>query len=214
MFDAILSVLDWAGLVVFAITGALVASRKQMDIVGFCLLASVTGVGGGTIRDLVLGLAPVFWVRQPAYVVVCVLVACVAFFTAHIPQSRYRFLLWLDAIGLSVFAVTGAQITLNAGAGPAIAIAMGVATATFGGIIRDVLGGEEPIILRPEIYITAALLGASVFVALRGAGFPDEAALVAGFAAALALRAAALLRGWVLPRYKPRPGRRPEDIAD
>lgn len=213
MLDTITSVLDWFGLIVFAITGALVASRKQMDIVGFCLLASVTGIGGGTIRDVVLGLTPVFWVRQPSYLLVCVAVACVVFFLAHLPQSRYRFLLWCDAIGLAVFAVTGAQIALDAGAGPTIAVAMGVATATFGGIIRDVLGGESPIILSREIYISAAVLGAVVFVALVTLGVRQEPALVAGFMAAFGLRAAAMQRGWTLPRYRPRAGRHPDEIG-
>jgi uncharacterized membrane protein YeiH len=100
-------ILDWFGVIVFAITGALVASRKQMDLVGFALLGTVTGVGGGTIRDVLLGRLPVFWVDNPAYLVTCVLVSCLAFFTAHIPQSRYIFLLWLDAIGLALFTVTG-----------------------------------------------------------------------------------------------------------
>lgn len=213
MLATLTIILDWLGLIVFAITGALVASRKQMDIVGFGLLASVTGIGGGTIRDVVLGLTPVFWVKQPAYLLVCVAVACLVFFTAHLPTSRWRILLWLDAIGLALFAVTGAEIALNAGAGPAIAIAMGVATATFGGIIRDVLGGESPVILSREIYISAALLGALVYVALVGAGIGRDAALVAGFLAAFVLRAAAMRRGWSLPRYKARPGRHPDEIG-
>ena len=102
VLSAVTAVLDWFGVIVFAITGALVASRKQMDLVGFALLGTVTGIGGGTIRDVVLGLLPVFWVREPAYLVTCVLVSCLVFFTAHIPQSRYRFLLWLDAVGLAL----------------------------------------------------------------------------------------------------------------
>lgn len=213
MLAALAAILDWLGLVVFAVTGALVASRKQMDIVGFCLLAVVTGVGGGTLRDLVLGVAPVFWVRQPAYLVVCVGVACLVFFTAHLPQSRLRILLWLDAVGLATFAVSGAQIALAADAGPVIAIAMGVATATFGGIVRDVLGGETPVILSREIYVTAALLGAAAFVGLQALGSGQVLATVFGFAAAFALRAAAMLRGWSLPRYKPRPGRKPDELG-
>jgi uncharacterized membrane protein YeiH len=143
-------ILDWFGVIVFAITGALVASRKQMDLVGFALLGTVTGVGGGTIRDVLLGRLPVFWVDNPAYLVTCVLVSCLAFFTAHIPQSRYIFLLWLDAIGLALFAVTGAERAMLSGAGSIVAIAMGVITATFGGIVRDVLGGESPVILEHD----------------------------------------------------------------
>src|SRR5262249_52038948 len=154
------------GVAVFAVTGALVASRKQMDIVGFALLATVTGIGGGTLRDLVLGVQPVFWVREPVYVVVCIAIAAIVFFTAHVPESRYRLLLWLDALGLSFFCVVGADKALVADAGWFIAIVMGVITATFGGIVRDVLGGEVPVILRKEIYATAALAGSAVFVCL------------------------------------------------
>ena len=147
MLDLVTSGLDWLGLLAFATTGALVASRKEMDLFGFALLGTVTGIGGGTLRDLLLGTAPVFWVREPAPLLACVGVSAVVYFTAHIPQSRYRLLLWLDAVGLALFAVAGAEKALVVGAAPAVAVAMGVVTATFGGIIRDVLGGESPVVL-------------------------------------------------------------------
>ncbi|HEX2727161.1 MAG TPA: trimeric intracellular cation channel family protein [Beijerinckiaceae bacterium] len=205
MFETVTMGLDWLGVIAFAITGSLVASRKQMDIVGFTLLGTVTGIGGGTVRDVLLG-APVFWVRHPAYLVTCVLISGVVFFTAHIPQSRYRFLLWLDAIGLALFAVAGAEKASHAGADPIVAVAMGVITATFGGIIRDLLGGESPVILRREIYASAALAGAVVFTSLMTIGTPRELAVASGFAVGLLIRAAALHYGWSLPRYRPRPG--------
>lgn len=205
MLQGIAAVLDWFGLVVFATTGALVASRKEMDIFGFALLATAAGIGGGTLRDVLLGQLPVFWVQQPAYLLVCVGVAALLFFTAHIPQSRLTLVLWLDAIGLALFAVTGAEKTLLAGAGPVVAVAMGVMTATFGGIIRDILGGETPIILSREIYVTAALLAALVFVAGLALGLTHPVALVSGFVAGFVLRAAALVWGWSLPRYRSRP---------
>lgn len=211
MITTIADILDWVGLVVFATTGALSASRKQMDVVGFALLAAATGIGGGTLRDMILGRLPVFWVGEPAYLLACIGVACVLFFTAHVPQSRLRWLLWLDAVGLALFAVTGADKALAAGAGPTVAVAMGVVTATFGGIIRDVLAGEQPVILSREIYVSAALVGALGFVALSIAGLPHGTAMVAGFAAGFGLRAAALHLGWSLPRYKPRPPRQPRD---
>src|SRR3712207_5562624 len=94
LFDTAAAALAWLGVIVFAVSGALVASRKQMDIVGFALLGTVTGIGGGTLRDLLLGLGPVFWVREPAYLIVCVVVSGVVFVTAHVPQSSYRVLLW------------------------------------------------------------------------------------------------------------------------
>lgn len=205
MLQGIAAVLDWFGLVVFATTGALVASRKEMDIFGFALLATAAGIGGGTLRDVLLGQLPVFWVQQPAYLLVCVGVAALLFFTAHIPQSRLTLVLWLDAIGLALFAVTGAEKTLLSGAGPVVAVAMGVMTATFGGIIRDILGGETPIILSREIYVTAALLAALVFVAGLALGLTHPVALVSGFVAGFVLRAAALIWGWSLPRYRSRP---------
>jgi len=189
---------------VFAVTGALVASRKQMDIMGFVLLGTVTGIGGGTLRDVLLGALPVFWVKDPAYLLTCAAVSCLVFFTAHIPESRYKYLLWLDAVGLALFAVIGAETAQQAGAGPIVAVAMGVITATFGGIIRDILGGEAPVILSREIYVSAALAGAIVFSACITAGVSREMALVAGFAIGFGVRAAALYGGWSLPRYRPR----------
>jgi uncharacterized membrane protein YeiH len=120
MFETVTTTLDWLGVIAFATTGSLVASRKQMDIVGFTLLGVATGIGGGTLRDILVG-APVFWVREPVYLIACVLVSALVFFTAHIPQSRYRFLLWLDAIGLALFAVTGAEKASQMGAAAVVA---------------------------------------------------------------------------------------------
>lgn len=205
MFQTAISVLDWLGIIAFTVTGALVASRKQMDVVGFIVLGTATGIGGGSLRDMLLGL-PVFWVSEPSYLMVCTLVSIVVFFSAHIPESRYRYLLWLDAAGLALFAVTGAQKALNAGVGVLTAIAMGVITATAGGIIRDILGGQAPVILSREIYASAALAGAGVFVALAYAGSSGEIAVASGFATGLLIRSAALRYGWSLPRYRQRPG--------
>lgn len=201
MIQNLIAVLDWFGLCIFALTGALAASRKQMDIVGFALLGSVTGIGGGTIRDVLLGVQAVFWIAQPAYLLSCVIVACAAFFLAHIPHHLYRMILWFDAIGLALFSVTGAGAALAHGVSATIAVAMGVATATFGGIIRDILGGDSPMILSREVYITASLTGSIVFVGLVGIGLPQDFALLCGFVSAFALRAAALYWGLTLPRY-------------
>ena len=211
LFDTAAAALDWLGVVVFAVSGALVASRKQMDVAGFALLGTVTGIGGGTLRDLLLGQAPVFWVREPAYLIVCVIVSGLVFVTAHIPQSRYRMLLWFDALGLALFAVAGAERALLAGSGPVVAVAMGVITATFGGIIRDVLGNESPVVLSREVYVTAALAGASVLVVLSALGFGRESALSAGLLTGLVVRGMALRRGWSLPRYRARPGHRRDE---
>jgi uncharacterized membrane protein YeiH len=207
----LLPALDLAAAAVFALTGALVASRKQMDIVGFMWLGVVTGVGGGTVRDLLLG-APVFWVRDVSPVVACIVAAVLAFFTAHYVQSRYRWILWLDALGLALVTIAGAAKGLDTGTGPIVAVVMGVITAAVGGIIRDILGHEPSIILRREIYVTASLAGAVLFVALSGAGADRIAAALAGGTTAFAVRCLALVYCWTLPTYRARPGRRVEDL--
>ena len=212
MLDTFILALDWFGIAVFAVTGALVASRKQMDIFGFMLLGTATGIGGGSVRDLMLGELPVFWVKDPTYLLICVGVTSVTFFTAHIPESRYRVLLWLDAVGLAFFCVVGADRALDAQAGVLVSVAMAVVTASFGGMIRDVLGGESPLILRKEIYVTAALAGAIVFVGLTQMRVAGVFAATAGFATCFVIRALALHYGWSLPAYKPRPGRTPEEV--
>jgi uncharacterized membrane protein YeiH len=207
---ALTGFLDLLGVAVFAVTGALVASRKQMDVVGFAFLAVVTGVGGGTIRDLVLGLTPVFWVREPIYLLVCIGCAIAVFFAAHVPRSRLVALVWLDAVGLALFAVLGAEKAL--GHGPVVAATMGVVTAVMGGMIRDILGGESPVILRQEIYATAALLGAVAYL-LALLVMPRDAAVGLGVTAGFILRGLALRNGWSLPVYRPRAARRPEDVG-
>ncbi|MGL5114454.1 MAG: trimeric intracellular cation channel family protein, partial [Beijerinckiaceae bacterium] len=185
MIETITALLDVFGVAVFAVTGALVASRKQMDIVGFAFLGTVTGIGGGTVRDLVLGATPVFWVREPVYLMVCIGTSVMVFFAAHAPRSRLVWLMWLDALGLALFCVLGAEKALSHG--PVVAAVMGVVTATMGGMIRDILGGESPVILRREIYATAALLGSLTFLAALEV-MPRDAALVCGVLAAFALR--------------------------
>ena len=198
--------LEWFGIAIFAVTGALVASRKRMDIVGFVLLGSATGIGGGSLRDLMLGELPVFWVKQPAALLICIVVSAATFFLAHIPESRYRALLWLDAAGLSLFCVVGADRALQAGASGFIAVAMGVMTATFGGVMRDLFGGQPSVFLRREIYVTAALVSATAFVILRMSGIAVEIASAAAFVLGFGLRAGAILRGWSLPGYGRRTG--------
>ncbi|PSJ55680.1 trimeric intracellular cation channel family protein [Kumtagia ephedrae] len=206
-----LQVLDYAGVAVFAATGALAASRKQLDIVGFLFLASVTGIGGGTVRDLILDV-PVFWVLDHAYVLVCAGIGVLVFFAAHRLESRYRLLLWLDAVGMSAYAALGAAKGLAATGSPIVAIVMGMLTATLGGILRDLLAGEPSVLLRPEIYVTAALAGAAVFTLADLGGLPDVASALLAFATAFAVRGGALWFGWRIPAYRNRPGRRPEDV--
>ena len=201
---------ETVGVAVFALTGALMAARKGMDPFGFALLATVTGVGGGTLRDLLIGADPVFWVGDPGDVLVCLVVAATVFALGPIRVAaleggrRGRVLLWADALGLALFAVGGTAKALAAGVPALSAVALGTVTATFGGIIRDILAGTTPLVLRQEIYVTAAALGAAVMVGLQGLGLDAFLSAGAGFAASFALRALAILRGWSLPAFPPR----------
>jgi uncharacterized membrane protein YeiH len=208
----ILEFLDYAGVAIFAATGALSASRKQLDIIGYLFLASATGIGGGTIRDLVLGATPVFWVVNPNFIIVCAAVAVAVFLTSHLLESRYRMLVWLDALGLSAYCVMGAAKGLAATGSPIVALVTGALTATFGGVLRDLLAGEPSVLLRPEIYVSAALIGAGAFVLASLAGLPLVAASALGVVTALAVRGGALRYGWTLPTGKAGPGRDPKDV--
>lgn len=205
---ATLTGLDYAAVAVFGASGALGAARKKHDIITFGFFAAVTGVGGGTLRDLLIG-APVFWVGRPGYVAVC-LVAALAIWVFGWGRARDRLLIWLDAVGMAAYAVVGALKATTLGAPPFSAVVMGVLTAAFGGVIRDVLAGEPSVLLRRELYITPALLGAAVFVGLDALGLSALAAGLAGFVVAFALRAGAIVFGWQAPGF---PGRGPPPDA-
>jgi uncharacterized membrane protein YeiH len=196
--------LDYGAVAVFGATGALAAARRNHDIVTFGFFAAVTGVGGGTLRDLLIG-APVFWVARPGYVLAC-LAAAAAVWLFGFGRWRELILLWLDALGMAAYAVVGAAKAVAHGAPPLSAVVMGVLTATFGGIVRDVLAGEPSVLLRREVYVSAALLGAGVFVGLEAMGVTALAAGPSGFAAALALRACAIVWRWSLPGFPARRG--------
>ncbi|MCC6786345.1 MAG: trimeric intracellular cation channel family protein [Hyphomonadaceae bacterium] len=191
--------LDYAGFTVFALTGALAAARDKQDIVTFWFFAVVTGIGGGTLRDLLID-APVFWIGNATYLGIGLLVAVAVWFAApHL--ERAKTLIWLDALGLAVYAVIGAAKAISFGVGPFVSIAMGVLTACFGGVIRDVLAEQPSALLKREITISAALLAASGFVALMLAGVPPLWAGVAGAFAGFGLRAGAIHYGWALPAF-------------
>lgn len=200
--------LDYGSVLVFALTGALVASRQQLDIIGFIFMASLTAVGGGTLRDLVLGRAPVFWVAQPELIVIAAGAAVLVFWTAHLLESRYRWLLWLDAIALGVAVPAGVGVAMAGEFGPVIIVMAGVITGTMGGLMRDVVGNEVPLILKgSELYLTCAFGGAVIALMLDMMGLPRPAALIGGGLATFLLRAGTLIWGWSLPVYKPRPPR-------
>jgi uncharacterized membrane protein YeiH len=189
---------DVLAVVVFAVSGALVASRKGMDVMGFMWLAVITGVGGGTVRDLILNV-PVFWVQNPFHVSACLVTAMVMHFVAPLVESRYRTLLWFDAFGLALFTVAGTVKALDADAPALVAIVMGVVTGAVGGIIRDTLGHVPSVILRREIYMTASVLGAGTFVLLNALGAGRLPSMIASFVVTFGIRGLALRFGWSLP---------------
>lgn len=198
--DATFALLDYAGVAVFAASGALTAAKHKHTIVTFAFFAAVTGVGGGTLRDLLIG-APVFWVHRWEIVAVC-LGAALAVWLSHAERWPVRLLLWLDAVGMAVYAVVGAAKADAYGIPALVCVVMGVLTASFGGIVRDLLAGEPSVLLRPEIYISAAALGAGVYVLLSLLGLPLLPAGALGAAAGFTLRAGALKWGWTLPGYR------------
>lgn len=192
--------LDLAGIAVFALSGAVVAAEKRQTLVTFVFFAVLTGVGGGTVRDLLIG-APVFWMGKNVIFFICLAAALLVWVT---PQRIWegRALLWLDAVGLAAYGTFGAAKGLAYGVAPLPAFAMGVLTACLGGVIRDVLTGEPSIIMRPELYVTAAALSAALMVGLLLLGVPSYLAGPVAAALGFALRGLAIARGWGLPTYR------------
>ena len=192
--------LDLAGTAVFALTGALLAARLRQTFVTMAFFALVTGVGGGTVRDLLIG-APVFWVRDPWVAPICLGVALIAWFTPRVWWEG-RLLEWLDAGGLAAYATLGAAKALVFGIAPVPAVVMGVVTGCVGGIIRDVLAGRPSILMRPELYVTAAALSAGLCVLGNLANLPDAATWTIAVLGGFGLRSAALIWGLALPGHR------------
>jgi uncharacterized membrane protein YeiH len=197
---AILELLDFAGVAVFAVSGALLAAAKRQTLVTFIFFAVITGVGGGTVRDLLIG-APVFWIEDNATLLICVAAALIVWM---LPARLWkgRALLWFDAVGLAAYATYGAAKGLAFDVAPVPAIGMGVLTACLGGIIRDVLAGDASILMRAELYVTAAALSAALMVALLMLGLAPTIAGALAALAGFALRAGAIWYGWKLPAYR------------
>ena len=203
MIEMIVAI-DLLAVAVFAISGALAAAEKKLDILGFILFGAVTGIGGGTARDLLLDANPVFWIADTRYLWAAILASVATWFLAPLFHSQRKLLLWADAIGLALFSVLGTIKAIEFSAPPVVAVVLGVMTATFGSIIRDTLLNRKPVLLEPEIYVTAAGLGAVSYVAIST--FPASAPIAGPVAMLLAfsLRACAILFGWRLPKYSQR----------
>lgn len=195
-----LVVLDFFGIALFAVSGALVAAERRLDFVTFVFFAAVTGVGGGTLRDLLIG-APVFWVHTNATLLICIGAALGVWFVRGRRFSG-KALDWSDAAGLAAYATYGSAKAIGYGVAPVPAFAMGVLTACFGGIVRDVIAGVPSILMKRELYVTAAALAAGLFVGLTRLGVSMGLAAVLAAVAGFALRGGAILKGWSLPAYR------------
>jgi uncharacterized membrane protein YeiH len=193
--------LEMAGTAAFAASGALAASRKNMDIFGFCVLALMPAVGGGTVRDVIIDRVPVFWISDNRYVAVAIIAALIVYFTSYKPGSRRQILVWMDALGLALFAALGTEICLKHDTGPLVAIMLGVTTAVTGGMIRDIICNEIPLILSREIYATAAFIAAVCYVLADSLGLSAQVSLVIAVVAGFSIRALGIIYNWSLPSF-------------
>jgi uncharacterized membrane protein YeiH len=199
----ILYLLDLIGVAVFAVSGALVAGRKHLDLLGVAVIATVTAIGGGTIRDLLLDRHPVFWIGDPTYLLVILLAAALTILYSRLRKPPRVSLLIADAFGLALFTVSGAQVAEQRDLPGIIVVLMGTITGTAGGLLRDVLCAEVPLLLRQaDLYATAAIIGATAYLIVQAVGLePTHAALV-GMATIVALRLAAILWRLRLPVFR------------
>ncbi len=199
--QALIHILDLFGVAVFAITGSLAAGKKHMDVFGVVVLAIVTALGGGTIRDLVIDASPVFWVSDPVYLLVAAVAALVTFLAGRFYDFPRHTLLTADAFGLAVFTVVGIERSLAFEIHPGIAVVMGIMTGVAGGMLRDILSGEIPLILSREIYATASLCGAVVFILILTALDSHTLAVIASLLVTLSLRLSAIRWNLSLPVF-------------
>jgi uncharacterized membrane protein YeiH len=193
--------LDLFGVIVFAFSGALMAGRYKLDPFGVVVLSAVTAIGGGTIRDVILQ-TPVFWVEDPVYLYVILATALLTIIFIRCPKRiPKRLLLVSDAFGLALFAVLGTEKALSLGAAVPVAIVMGTMSGVAGGMIRDVLCNVIPMILRKEIYATAAILGGTLYTLLLYFDLPQHIAIIGSIMGALSLRLAAIYWRVTLPAF-------------
>jgi uncharacterized membrane protein YeiH len=196
-------VLDLGGVAVFAISGVLAAGRKGLDLLGVAVIAVVTAIGGGTLRDVLLDRHPIFWIADPTYLWVILAATVVTLGYVRLWIASRRALLIADALGLAFFTIGGVEIAQQAGHSDLIALLMGTITGVAGGVLRDVLLGEIPLIFRPgRLYATAAIGGAGLYLLLAWAGITKEAAALAGMAATVGLRLGAIFWRLELPAVR------------
>lgn len=198
----VLYLLDLFGVAVFAISGALTAGRKSLDLLGVVIIAVVTAVGGGTTRDLLLDRHPIFWIADPTYLLVILIAALLTIWYTQYQDPPEKALLLADALGLAVFTILGAQITQEIVSNGVIIVIMAAITGTVGGLIRDILSGEIPLILRRDIYATAALAGATIYLLLQITGLDSTLTIILSMLIVIGLRLAAIQWNLHLPRFK------------
>ena len=193
---------DLIGTFVFAISGVLTASEKKFDVFGASVIAFVTAIGGGTLRDILIGDSPVGWIKDLNYLYIIIIAIVVSlFFKKRVIQLRNTLFLF-DTVGIGVFTIIGVQKSINFGISPIIAVMMGTISAVFGGVIRDILTNETPLIFRKEIYATPCILGGAIYLTLLH--FNINIQLVSFMTAVLIIgvRLLAVKKKWALPRIK------------
>ncbi|MDT0617516.1 trimeric intracellular cation channel family protein [Salinisphaera sp. P385] len=191
--------LDLVGVAVFAASGVLAARDRELDILGILVVAAITAIGGGTLRDLLLDRHPIFWVSDIWYVIVIIAAALATVAWLRLRSTSGASMMVADAMGLGLFALSGAQLAEAAGSPPLIAVLMGTMTGVTGGVLRDVITARVPLLLRREIYATAAILGIVVYLGLHAVGMARTPAFVAGMSVVVALRLVAIRWQWHLP---------------
>lgn len=198
----IIYALDLFGVGVFAVSGALAAGRKRMDVFGVVVLGLVTALGGGTLRDTLLDSGPVFWIHDPVYLLVGTGFALLTFFAVRFITSHRMGLLVSDAFGLAIFTAIGTSVALRTTDSTSVAMVMGVMTGTAGGMMRDVLCAEVPLVLRREIYATAALCGSFAYVAMKTLAFQNTLCIIISVTVTLFIRLAAIHWRLSLPVFR------------
>ena len=204
MEEPVTIVLNLMGTFAFGLSGGILAVKKQMDLFGVLVLSVATGLGGGIMRDLILGHTPPATLTDWRYLAAAGLAGILVFVWYNRIANHGTFITTFDAIGLSVFTVTGTTIALNAGLGPTPATLLGILTGVGGGVLRDVLAAEVPLIFRSEIYAVASLLGASIIIVASQIGFSGVPAEIVAAIATFALRMVSFRQGWRIPIAMPK----------
>jgi len=198
----VFQVLELTGVAVFAISGALAAGRKHLDLLGVLVVAVVTAIGGGTLRDVLLNRHPVFWIETPIYLEIILVTALLTVLYAKVWRPPYNALLFADALGLALFAISGAEIAEQARVSPIIIVIMGTMTGTAGGVLRDILLADIPVIFRRgRIYATTAITGIIVYLGLQQVGITQDWSAGIGMVTIASLRLAAIVWNLMLPIF-------------